>query len=128
MSTDFIRDGHGAVRAYLYADAGMPEFVEEAFGAKILARHEMPNGAHVEAMIEDSVFVLEAADEFPAGVTPTVASVYLYVKDVDAVYAKALELGATSISAPEDKPYDERQGGIKDAFGNTWWIATYRKP
>ena len=55
----------------------------------------------------------------------TTASVYVYVTDVDAAYDKALAAGATSIAAPEDKPYDERQCGVKDSFGNTWWISAY---
>jgi len=33
------------------------------------------------------------------------AALYLWVEDVDATYAKALAAGATSESAPEDKPY-----------------------
>jgi PhnB protein len=31
-----------------------------------------------------------------------------------------------SIAAPEDKPYQERQAGVRDSFGNVWWISTYR--
>jgi PhnB protein len=38
---------------------------------------------------------------------------------------RALSAGATSVAAPENKPYQERAAGIKDSFGNTWWIATY---
>ena len=45
---------------------------------------------------------------------------------VDAAVAKAVERGAEIIAAPADKPYQERQAGIRDAAGNTWWIATYR--
>jgi uncharacterized glyoxalase superfamily protein PhnB len=40
-------------------------------------------------------------------------------------YERALEAGGTSHAEPEDKPYDERTGAIKDSFGNTWWISTY---
>jgi PhnB protein len=50
---------------------------------------------------------------------------HFYVADVDAVYSKALKAGATSIEAPNDKPYGERSAGIRDAFGNVWWPATY---
>jgi PhnB protein len=39
--------------------------------------------------------------------------------------ARAIELGAKSISAPEDKPYNERQAGFVDAGGNTWWVSRY---
>jgi PhnB protein len=49
----------------------------------------------------------------------------VYVDDVDAAYQRALASGATSITAPEDKPYQERSAGVKDSFGNIWYIATY---
>jgi PhnB protein len=52
---------------------------------------------------------------------------HLYVPDTDAMYARALRAGATSISAPEDKPYGERGAGVRDPFGNSWFIATYGK-
>ena len=29
------------------------------------------------------------------------------------------------IASPADKPHQERQAGLRDAAGNTWWIATY---
>jgi uncharacterized glyoxalase superfamily protein PhnB len=38
------------------------------------------------------------------------------------------EAGAEEIAPPEDKPYGERTAGVKDGFGNTWWIATYQAP
>ena len=120
-----VRNGCGAVRPYLYVTPDMIEFVQSVFGAVVEERHDMPNGSHVECKVGDSSFVLEVADTFPSHVEVTVASVYLYVTDVDAVYAAALEAGAESIAPPEDKPYAERQCGIKDLSGNTWWIATF---
>jgi PhnB protein len=51
--------------------------------------------------------------------------VYMYVPDVDALYGRALEAGATSISAPADQPYGDRTAGVKDGFGNQWYIATH---
>ena len=50
-----------------------------------------------------------------------VGSVYVYVPNVDTVYARAMELGARSISELKDKPYNERQAGFVDVGGNTWW-------
>ena len=52
---------------------------------------------------------------------------YVYVPDCDAVYQRALKAGATSISEPVDHPYGDRSGGVKDAFGNQWYIATHIK-
>jgi PhnB protein len=52
--------------------------------------------------------------------------VYVYVEEVDAVFARAVELGGKVLAPVEDKPYQERQGGFLDAAGNTWWVATYK--
>jgi PhnB protein len=49
----------------------------------------------------------------------------LYVRDVDGAYKRALEAGASSLAPPEDRPYQERAAGLKDSFGNIWYIATY---
>jgi PhnB protein len=51
---------------------------------------------------------------------------YVYVEDVDAAYNRALEFGAAPIAAPEDKPYQERGAGVRDLFGNIWYIATFK--
>jgi PhnB protein len=122
--TTYIRHGVGAVRAYVYGGLDLLEFVLEVFGGLELERHEFGAKAfHVEVMIGDSVIALEASDPPPAAATP--GSVYVYVADVDDAYARALKSGATSVAKPADKPYDERAAGVKDGFGNTWWMATY---
>jgi PhnB protein len=46
--------------------------------------------------------VLEVGDPPPAG--GTLASIYVYVEDVDAAYKRALVAGATSVAEPSDKP------------------------
>ncbi|MGD0117002.1 MAG: VOC family protein [Candidatus Binatus sp.] len=119
-----IRHGAGSVRPYLYGGLDMLELVKRAFGAVELERLETRNnGFHVEAQIGDSIIVMEACD--PPHPSGKPASIYVYVEDVDAAYQRALEAGATSIAAPENKPYQERAAGVMDSFGNTWWIATY---
>jgi RimJ/RimL family protein N-acetyltransferase len=53
------------------------------------------------------------------------AFLYLYVDDVDATYSRALEAGAVSVEEPENMPYGDRRGVVKDPCGNIWQIATY---
>ncbi|MGA7873788.1 MAG: VOC family protein [Candidatus Binatus sp.] len=101
----------------------MLELVKRAFGAVELQRLGVGRGFHVEAKIGDSMVVMEVCDPPHPGGKP--ASIYVYVDDVDAAYQRALAAGATSITAPEDKPYQERAAGVKDSFGNIWYIATY---
>jgi PhnB protein len=122
-ATKHIRHGVGSVRPYLYGRLDMLELVKRAFGAVELERLEAGNGYHVEAKIGDSMVVMEVGDPPHPGGTP--ASIYVYIDDVDAAYQRALAAGATSVAAPENEPYQERAAGIKDSFGNTWWIATY---
>ena len=123
-ATKHIRQGVGSVRPYLHGHLDMPEFVKRAFGAVELERHKAgSNGFHIEAKIGDSMIVMEVGDPPYPGATR--ASIYVYIDDVDAAYQRALAAGGTSVAAPEDKPYQERTAGVKDSFGNTWWIATY---
>lgn len=119
-----IRQGFGAVRPYLHGYLDLGDFVKHTFGAAELERHELgPTSFHIESQIGDSVVVLETGD--PPHPSATVASVYVYVSDVDAAYRRALEFGATSVDEPQNKPYQERVAGVKDSFGNIWWISTF---
>ena len=69
----------------------------------------------------------DAAMEFfdAAGIYQTMPGMfYLYVADVDAVYRTAIAAGATSVTEPADQDYGDRVGGVKDSFGNTWYVAS----
>ncbi len=76
---------------------------------------------HAEVRIDDTVAML--ADGTPSH--PSYPSyVHVYVRDVDATYRKALDAGATSVSEPVKGQDEDKRGGVKDAGGTTWWIAT----
>jgi PhnB protein len=117
-----VHRGFASVRRYLHGPIDFPAFLETTFGAVVLETN--PDGPTL-LQIGDSLVWVEAG-ELPSHVAPWVGSVYVYVQDVDEVYARAIALGATSISVPEDKPYKERQAGFIDAAGNTWWVSTYK--
>lgn len=119
-----VRHGFGSVSPYVHGHPGMWDLVKGAFGAVEIERHEFsPTSFHIEARIGDSAIVLETGD--PSHTTASPGSIYVYVPDVESAYRRALELGASSVAAPEDKPYQERQVGVRDSFGNMWWISTY---
>lgn len=104
------------------ADAEL-KFLVEAFGATehFCQRNENNAVMHAELKIGDSLIMMgQAGDRFKA----KAASLYLWVPNVDEVYARALAAGATSESAPEDKPYGHRNAGVLDACGITWWIGS----
>lgn len=103
------------------ADAEL-EFLVAAFGATEVScqRNQDNTVMHAELLIGDSLVMLgQAGGQWKA----REAALYLWVEDVDATYAAALKAGATSESAPEDKPYRHRNAGVVDPNGVTWWIA-----
>lgn len=53
------------------------------------------------------------------------AYLFIYVEDVDAVIARAAELGATVQRPAQDQFYGDRDGYIIDPFGHGWAIATH---
>jgi PhnB protein len=116
-----VRNGFAAVRPYLQGPAELPEFVQQVFGAQVLERHE-----HGPTLLKigDGAVWIEAGD-LPPGIEGWTGSVYVYVADVDAVFARAVALGARVVAEPQDKPYAERQCGFTDAGANTWWVSTY---
>lgn len=117
-----IRNGFGAVRPYLHGPADLPQFLQQVFNATEIEANE---GGPTLLRICDGLVWVEAGD-LPPSVSPWTGAVYVYVPDVEAVYARAITLGAKPISTPQDKPYAERQGGFVDPGGNTWWVSTYR--
>ena len=119
----YIRHGFGSVRPYIYGHLDLLAFVQQVFEAQVVEKVG-DTSVDAEVSIGDSMLALALGDEFPPDLV-TRGSIYVYVKDVDAVYARALQAGATSLSEPKNKPYQERTAGVRDTFGNIWWIATY---
>jgi PhnB protein len=98
-------------------------FLKAAFGATEAScqRNADNTVMHAEMTVGNSLVMLgQAGQEWK----PLPAALYVWVPDVDATYEKALRAGATSQSAPEDKPYGHRNAGIVDKNRITWWIAS----
>jgi PhnB protein len=49
---------------------------------------------------------------------------HVFVKDVDATFARAVAAGAAPLGEPADRHYGERSGFVSDPSGNHWYIAT----
>ena len=100
------------------------EFLNRVFDAVEVRRIPGESGRimHAEVRIEDSIIML--ADSVPPEWPPTASSVHIYVRDVDATYRKAVAAGAVSVQEPVKGEDEDKRGGIKDAGGITWWIAT----
>jgi PhnB protein len=126
MAVKPIPEGFHTVTPYLMVQGAskLIDFLKQAFGAKEILRMARPDGAimHAEVKIGDSIVMMsEASGEH--GPMPTM--IYLYVEDVDTIYNRALQAGATSLREPTDEFYGDRSGGVKDPSGNQWWIGTH---
>lgn len=124
-ATPFRPSGYNAACPYLIVSdaAATLAFVERAFGATVLRRFPDEHGRlrHAEIRIDDSIVMLaDSAPDWP----PLPSHVHVYVPDVDAAYARALTAGAQAVQAPVRKDDEDKRGGVKDAGGTTWWIAT----
>jgi PhnB protein len=107
-------------------------FYRTAFGAVELARSIDAGGVlrNIQIRIGDAPVMLgvraptDPLTEQRIGDLPLV-SIYLYVADADRVFSQAVAAGALALYPPENQEYGNREGGIVDPFGVTWWIATH---
>jgi len=125
--THFLPDQRSVTPCLHVADAARCiDFLKRAFAAEEVMRHQTPDGIvhHAKMRIGDSLLELgEAHEPFPA----LPLNLHLYVPDTDALYRQALAAGAASVRQPQDQPYGDREGGVRDPFGNIWWITTHIK-
>lgn len=125
MTVPYKPADYSTVSAYLIVDGASRtiEFLKQAFGAVELRKFPDADGKllHAEVRIGDSVIMLADGGE---GWPSIPAYVHIYVPDVDATYQLALKAGATSVQEPVKKQDEDKRGGVKDAGGTTWWIAT----
>lgn len=130
-----IPDGCRTVTPYMVvsgADRAI-EFYKQAFGAVEIVRMTGPGGQgimHAEIKIGDSLIFL--CDEFPnmgnrspQTLGATTMSIMLYVEDVDAAFARAVEAGAKPLFPPQDMFWGDRFTKVADPFGHEWAMATH---
>jgi len=125
---NFVPEGLHSVNPYLHPRRAEPliSFLKRAFEAEEVAKYASPDGVVHHAVIRVGDSVLEMGEAHGKYDTME-AMFYLYVPNMEAVYRQALAAGATSFQEPTDQPYGDRNAGVKDAFGNKWYIATHIK-
>lgn len=116
--------GFASVTPYFFVDRALAfvQFLVEGLGGTELLRTLRPDGAIANAQIRlgnCTVMVSESSANYPA----MSGAYYLYVEDADTAMARALAHGATLEMAVANMPYQDRQGGVRDAHGNIWWIS-----
>jgi uncharacterized glyoxalase superfamily protein PhnB len=120
-----IREGFTTVTPYIrMREAGLLDFLTAVFDAKeTFSTTGSFGGVHREVRVGDSMLMIgEGGQEDRLPFAP--AAFHVYVPDADAAFQRALAAGGTSMGDPENRPYGERAGFIRDAFGNHWYIGT----
>jgi PhnB protein len=110
------------------------EFYKRAFGAKEMARLAGPDGRLMHGCIRIGGSTVLLVDEYkewgmqsPLTLGGTPVTVHLYVPDVDAFVARAVEAGATVTMPVQDMFWGDRYGVMKDPFGHSWSAATHQR-
>ena len=122
-SPRYMREGFHSVTPYMSVEKApeLVEFVKQAFGAtEIFRTTGSAGGMHAEVRIGESMLMIGGGP----GIKESPTAIHLYLPDVDTVYERALQAGATSLFAPADQEYGERSGAVQDPTGNRWYIAT----
>src|SRR5690606_32675305 len=119
-----VPEGFAVVTPYIFADGAEEyvRFLEAAFGAREIGRSTAPDGRIANCQLQFStttIMVSEASPEFPA----SRSAFYIYVSDADASMTRAEQAGAYKIMNTADMPYGDRQGGVRDPWGNIWWVS-----
>ena len=98
----------------------MIDFLKSAFNATEIGIYKLPDGKLMHAILRVGDGALEMGEGEGAP-----SAFYLYVPNADEAHEQAVKAGAKMLYPPADQPYGDRVGGVEDAFGNTWYIATY---
>ncbi len=118
-------EGYSTIIPYIIVNdaAGFIRFMTEVFDAQEMVRRKRDGDAilHAEIKVGDSIIMFADAIGEHA---PAPLSIFIYVPDADITFAKAIDHGAKTVMAMSNQPYG-RTGGVKDPFGNIWWITTH---
>lgn len=148
-SANPIPDGHDSITPHLIVKNCVKaiEFYKNVFGATEESRFVLPNDntkiIHAVLKIGKNNSRIMLADELPGmcdtglddgwkiGSPTTVGgnSVFLniYFENVEEIFNKAQNEGATAIMPLMDAFWGDRYGQLKDPFGHIWEVATHKK-
>lgn len=132
-----IPDGYHTVTPHITVNDAKKalDFYKAAFGAQVIVSMPGPGGQgvmHAEIKIGDSMIMLNdewpgMGEKSPQSLGGHTASIFLYVEDVDSLYAKALATGGTGRVPVTDMFWGDRMGRVVDPFGQEWAIATHKE-
>ncbi len=133
VSVNPIPEHYPQVTPYLCVDgaARAIEFYKTVLGTTERVRLPMPDGTvgHCELVLGNCLIMLSdpypGAARSPKELGGTAVTISVYVEDVDEVFDRALQEGATSIRAVEDQFYGDRSGQFEDPFGHRWNVNSH---
>ncbi len=132
MAVNPVPEGYRGPVPYLVVDDGAAAiaFYVKAFGARELFRMPGPGGgiAHAEVEIAGGRVMLSSEMQgarSPKSLGGTPVGLFLYVRDVDAAFAKAIAAGATEKVPLSNMFWGDRWGMLTDPFGHEWQLATH---
>ncbi|MGH8576603.1 MAG: VOC family protein [Gammaproteobacteria bacterium] len=136
MTVKPIPDGYHSVTPYLSIKGAAEaiEFYKRAFSATELFRLVAPSGeiGHAEIKIGNSAIMLADPCETgpfrsPQSLGGSSIGLHVYVEDVDAVFAQAVDAGVKMVKPVQDQFYGDRTGTLEDPFGHVWFLATHKE-
>ena len=136
MTIKPIPESYHSVTPYLSISgaADALEFYKQAFSATEIFRLDAPNGeiGHADIMIGDSHVMLadqceESPIPSPQSLSGSSVGLHIYVEDVDALFAQAINAGAKQVKPVADQFYGDRMGTLEDPFGHIWFLATHKE-
>lgn len=120
-------EGFTSVTPFIMVDGAQQvlDFVKRAFDAEEIHVMRDKEGRIWNAKVKIGDGMLLLGDTMGQPSTPS--TIYLYVADCDCHYERGLGAGGTSLQEPVDQFYGDRNAGLKDPCGNTWWVATHKE-
>jgi len=107
------------------------DFLVRVLGFTSGGLERAPSGAivHGEVRAGERRIWLHVTSEMEKLATPTQlggagGGIVVHVKDVDAHFRAARDAGATILREPTNQLYGQREYGVRDPDGHSWWIAT----
>jgi PhnB protein len=106
-------------------------FYKEAFGALEEFRLVEPSGKIGHAELRIGGALVSVSDEYPdygclspLSIGGTPVQFQLYVVDVDAAIARAVQAGASLVRPLRNEFYGDRTGTVVDPFGYSWQLSS----
>lgn len=131
-----VPQGYHSITPYLFVRGAVDaiDFYKGVFQAEEVTRRMDPKTPskviHSELRVGDAQFML--SDEYPeegmrAPKEDQTApfGILIYVKDVDATIARAINAGAKLTRPTEEQFWGDRLGCISDPWGHNWFVATH---